>query len=293
MTPAPPPSALALPPLALPVFEGPLDLLLHLIREHKIDIADIPIVQVTDHYLAHLRAMEAMNLTVAGEFLVMAATLLEIKSRMLLPKMPREEKAEDEGGEDPREELIQRLLDYQRYKTFIETLAGWEDDRRHLFFRGQAAYGDLYELPVAYGELSAASLQKALYRLLAEAGAGEADVTSVRRQKMTLRLAMAALWRKVQAAGEAGLSLDECFPRPLLRLEIVMTFLALLELLRQARLQARQAAMLGEIWLTAQPEAPPAPDNGGAGEEASVPVPTLLGVRGPSSPSFGAGRMDA
>ena len=79
----------AMPPVALPAFEGPLDLLLHLIREHKIDIADIPIVPITDHYLAYLRAMEAMNLTVAGEFLVMAATLLEIKSRMLLPKPPR------------------------------------------------------------------------------------------------------------------------------------------------------------------------------------------------------------
>src|SRR5436305_10821567 len=91
-----------LPPVALPVFEGPLDLLLHLIREHKIDIADIPIVQITDYYLAHLRAMEAMNLTVAGEFLVMAATLLELKSRMLLPKPPREEPVEEEDGRDPR-----------------------------------------------------------------------------------------------------------------------------------------------------------------------------------------------
>lgn len=263
LAPAVPTLAVVLPPLALPTFEGPLDLLLHLIREHKIDIADIPIVQVTDHYLAHLRAMEAMNLTVAGEFLVMAATLLEIKSRMLLPKPPREQSADEEQGEDPREELIQRLLDYQRYKTFIETLAGWEDERRHLFFRGQAAYGDLYELPVEFGELSAASLQKAFYRLLAEAGAGEADVTSVRRQKMTLRLAMAALWRRVQTAGDAGLSLDECFPRPLVRLEIVMTFLALLELLRQARIQARQTAMLGEIWLSAHPS-----DEGGRAPDA-------------------------
>lgn len=243
-------SSTALPPVALPVFEGPLELLLHLIREHKIDIADIPIVQVTDYYLGYLRAMEAMNLTVAGEFLVMAATLLEIKSRMLLPKPPKEQAAEGEDGEDPREELIQRLLDYQRYKTFIETLSSWEGDRRQLFFRGQAAYGDLYELPVSFGELSSKSLMKALQRLLTEAGAGEADVTSVRRQKITLRLAMATLWRKVQAAGEAGVLLDECFERPLVRLEIVMIFLSLLELLRQGRVRAAQTTMLGEIWLT-------------------------------------------
>ena len=244
-------SSHALPPVALPAFEGPLDLLLHLIREHRVDIADIPIVQITDQYLAYLRAMEEMNLNVAGEFLVMAATLLEIKSRMLLPKPPRVEEAEE--GVDPRQELVQRLQDYQRYKIFIETLAEWEDDRRALFFRGQGDYGGLYELPVGFGELNPGALLKALHRLLAEAGddGGEA-VTSVRRQKMTLRLAMAALWRKVQRGGTVGVLLDECFERPFVRLEIVMTFLALLELLRQGRVQARQEALLDHIYLTAQ-----------------------------------------
>lgn len=242
--------ALALPPVALPVFEGPLELLLHLIREHKIDIADIPIVQVTDHYLGYLRAMEAMNLSVAGEFFVMAATLLEIKSRMLLPKPPREEPLSDDDGTDPREELVQRLLDYQRYKAFVNTLSAWEDNRRQLFFRGQAAYGDLYELPVSFGEISSISLVRALQRLLAAAGAGDDDVTSVRRQKITLRLAMAALLRKVREAGEVGILLDDCFDYPLVRLEIVMAFLSLLELLRQGRVCARQSTMLGDIWLT-------------------------------------------
>ncbi len=245
------PSSNVLPPVALPAFEGPLDLLLHLIREHRVDIADIPIVQITDQYLAHLRAMEEMNLNVAGEFLLMAATLLEIKSRMLLPKPPRVEEAEE--GADPRLELIQRLQDYQRYKVFIETLASWEDDRRALFFRGQGDYGGQYELPVAFGELHPGSLLKALTRLLAETGDdGDHAVTSVRRQKMTLRLAMAALWRKVQRGGVAGILLDECFERPFVRLEIVMTFLALLELLRQGRLDARQDALLDHIYLLAQ-----------------------------------------
>lgn len=246
----------ALPPVALASFEGPLDLLLHLVREHKVDIADIPILQVTDQYLAYLRAAEEMNLTLAGEFVLMAATLLEIKSRMLLPRPPRDEAGEDEDGEDPREKLVQRLQEYERYKMFVETLAGWEDDRRQLFFRGQAAYGDLYELPIAFGQLSAKSLLDALARLLTEVGAGggEHEVTSVRRQKMTLRLAMASLWRKVQAAEETGLSFDECFPRPLVRLELVMTFLALLELLRQGKVAATQTGLLGEIWLTAQSE---------------------------------------
>jgi segregation and condensation protein A len=243
-------SASTLPPVALPAFEGPLDLLLHLIREHRVDIADIPIVQITDQYLAYLRAMESMNLNVAGEFLLMAATLLEIKSRMLLPKPPRLEEAEE--GADPRQELVQRLQDYQRYKAFIETLAEWENDRRALFFRGQGDYGGQYELPVGFGELNAGALLKALHRLLAEAGDEGQAVTSVRRQKLTLRLAMASLWRKVQRGGEGGVLLDECFEQPFVRLEIVMTFLALLELLRQGRVDARQEAHLGYILLFAR-----------------------------------------
>lgn len=249
--PAPAPPLPALPALALPIFEGPLDVLLHYIREHKIAIEDIPIVQVTDYYLAYLRALEAMNLAVAGEFLVMAATLLELKSRTLLPKPPRSDAPEEEQGEDPRALLVQRLLDYQRYQAFTDTLAGWEDNRRRLFFRGAASYGDLYELPTAWGALNAQSLLAALSRVLSDAGAGDSSVTSVRRQKVTLRLAMAALWRTVQAAGPDGLVLEDCFERPLVRFEIVMTFLALLELLRQGRIQASQPQTLAEIWVTA------------------------------------------
>lgn len=239
----------ALPPVALPAFEGPLDLLLHLIRQHRVDIADIPILQITDQYLAYLRAMEAMNLNVAGEFLLMAATLLEIKSRMLLPLPPRAE--ETEGGEDPRQELVRRLEEYQRYKAFVDTLAEWEDDRRALFFREQADYGGEYALPVPFGALKPGALLQALSRLLAEAGDdGGQAVTSVRRQKMTLRLAMAALWRKVQRGGPEGILLEDCFEPPYVRLEIVMLFLALLELLRNRRVQAAQERHLGQIVLT-------------------------------------------
>jgi len=236
-----------LPPVTLAHFEGPLDLLLHLIREHKIDIADIPIVQIADYYLAFLRDMEAMNLTIAGEFLVMAATLLEIKSRMLLPKPPKEVEEEEEGV-DPQELLVRRLQDYQRFKSLIGTLGEWEDARRQLFFRGQGDYGDLYQLPVSFGELSSKNLVKALMTVLADAGeTGHDDVTSVKRQKLTLRLAMATLWRKVERAGSEGVTFGDCFELPLIRLNIVMTFLALLELLRQSRIEAKQEAMLGEI----------------------------------------------
>jgi len=248
MSAAPSTSPASLPNVTLAEFEGPLDLLLHLIREHRINIADIPIVQVTDYYLGYLRAMEQMNLTIAGEFLVMAATLLEIKSRMLLPKPPKEEMEDGSEGEDPRQALVEQLQDYQRYKALVGTFAEWEDARRQLFFRAEAEFGELYELPVAFGEISASSLTRALMQVLDRAGAStENQVTSVRRQKLTLRLAMTSLWRKIEKAGDDGVPFDECFDLPITMLSAIMTFLALLELLRQARIVAEQEALLGTI----------------------------------------------
>ena len=100
-------------PLKLQVFEGPMDLLMHLIEKNKIDIYDIPIVTITDQYLEYMRQMEHDDMNVTSEFLVMAATLLDIKSRMLLPKEVTEDGEEEE---DPREELVKRLLEYKMYK---------------------------------------------------------------------------------------------------------------------------------------------------------------------------------
>jgi len=271
-----------LPPMTLDAFEGPLDLLLHLIREHKVDIADIPIVQVTDHYLAYLKSMEAMNLSVAGEFIVMAATLLEIKSRMLLPKPPKEEEQLDENGEDPREALVRKLQDYQRYKAFCDTLALWEDERRQIFFRGEADYGDLYELPVAFGSQAPKLLVSALARLLSEAGvSGHDDVTAVRRQKMTLKLSMVSLLRKVEKGGPDGVLFEDCFELPLIRFEIIMTFLALLELLRQLKVVAVQVGMMTEIRVRAydpEKDAPVAETMDEEVEEEPAPPPPVLTI---------------
>ncbi|MGO8671030.1 MAG: hypothetical protein ACLQVD_06675, partial [Capsulimonadaceae bacterium] len=115
---------------------------------------------------------------------------------------------------------------------------------------GQADYGDLYELPVAFGSMPSTALVAAINRLLAEAGlSAESDVTSVQRRKVTLRLAMASLLRKVERAGRGGIPLSDCFERPLVRLEVIMTFLGLLELLRQLKVAAEQDSMHDEIRL--------------------------------------------
>ncbi|MBQ7792086.1 MAG: segregation/condensation protein A, partial [Clostridia bacterium] len=111
--------------LKLEQFEGPMDLLLHLIRTNKIDIYDIPIFTLTEQYISYLKAMESLNMEIASEFLVMASELLYIKSKMLLPKPPQED---EEEAEDPRKELMQKLLDYQQYKE----LSGYLKEREPL-----------------------------------------------------------------------------------------------------------------------------------------------------------------
>src|SRR5512136_194388 len=118
--------------IKLDMFEGPLDLLLHLIREHQLDILDIPIATITEEYLRTLALMQELDLDVAGEFLLMAATLIHIKSKMLLPD-------EEPPEEDPRAELVQRLLEYKRYKEAAQTFGLLEAEQGQLHERGAPA----------------------------------------------------------------------------------------------------------------------------------------------------------
>lgn len=233
------------PRFKLPVFEGPLDLLLHLIREHQIDIYDIPIAQITEQYLEYLAMWEALDLAIAGEYLVMAATLLEIKSRMLLPQPPPTNGAEEEA--DPRAELVRKLLEYQRYQGAVETLRQWEDFRRLLYFRGALENPEDYLLPVAAGSLDIVQLVTALQRVLAAAGVEETPVTAVLpRRRVSLRMKMAETLRKVRAHPK-GIGFEELFTLPCPPYEVVLTFLALLELLRLGRVRVVQKKALGEI----------------------------------------------
>jgi len=240
-----------LPTINLPEFEGPLELLLHLIREHKVDIANIPIEPITDQYIAYINAMEEQDLNLAGEFFLMAATLLEIKTRMLLPKPPAEMTEEDDN-DDPRQELVERLLEYEKYKALVGVLQEFEDSRAKLFVRDQASYGDLYELPVSFGELDVNALLRALQMLLADTLEGDTEqVTSVRRQKISLKMALRTLLNCVKEAGAGGVDFVDAFPAQRMRLDVIMTFLAMLELLRQGKIIARQRATLGPIRLYA------------------------------------------
>lgn len=257
------PLGATLPPVQLTAFEGPLDLLLHLVRAGRMDIFDLPILQLCDQYLAFLHQTETWDLNITGEFLVMAATLLEIKSRLLLPALPKSDTNEemDEGGgtnadEDPRAELVRRLLEYGKFQAVAETLKQAEQDRRLVFFRAPTMYGGAYAVPPRFGELSAEQLLKTLERMLANAGAGERAVTSVRRQKITLRMKMREVLIASERAGLDGVLLQDLLPPvPFERLQVVLLFLALLELLKNGGVLVAQEAFCGEIRVFFVPEA--------------------------------------
>ncbi len=242
------PSTNPAPTFTLPAFEGPLDLLLHLTRRNQIDIYDIPIFEITRQYLEYLAAWEALDLAIAGEYLVMAATLVEIKSRLLLPQPPPPEG--DEADEDPRAELVEKLLEYQRYRGAVESLQEWEDMRRRIFFRNALEDPDDYRLPVAEGALDADALLKALKRVLAAADVDETPVSAVvPRRRVSLKMRMVEVLRRVRSH-PSGLGFDSLFEPPYDLYEIVLTFLALLELLRLGRLSAAQEGPMAEIVLT-------------------------------------------
>lgn len=229
--------------IVLPVFEGPLDLLLHLIRESKIDIYDIPIAEVTDQYLQYLSLMESLDLEIAGDFLVMAATLLEIKSRMLLPPEPKDE--EEEESADPRAELVERLIEYQRYKEASELFREFEIERSKIFKAG-ARDIEIDYAAFVLKEVKPLDLLDALNRLLSEVADGEEEVTTIARRRITVRMRMAELWRRLEAAGQ-GVLFDDLFEEPRGRTDIVITFLAILELLRLQRISVRQGQVFGRI----------------------------------------------
>lgn len=251
-----PPTLPIFPPqLQIGKFEGPLDLLLHLVRQGRMDIFDLPIAVLCDQYIQYLNAMEEFDLSIAGEFIVMAATLLEIKSRLLLPAPPKPDPPESVSPEDPRAALVRQLLDYSRFQNLAETLREYEGETRKLYFRNRIELSGEYRVPPKFGELSADALLRTLERMLSEVGAGERQITSVRRQKITLRMKMREVLTAAERAGNEGITLESLLPvAPFVLLDIVLLFLALLELLKGGRVQAYQDVFCGEIRIQIVPQ---------------------------------------
>jgi segregation and condensation protein A len=230
----------------LPVFQGPLDLLLHLVRRNEMDIYDIPIATLADRYLETLATMEELDLDVAGEFLVMASTLLEIKSRMLLPAPPREDGEEEE---DPRAELTRRLLEYEAFKAAAENLREMESFGLQRFLRGgMEVAGDYPADGPRFRNASADRLWQALQRMLEEAAREEGDPAPVARERWSVSLKMRELSVLLHRYPK-GVRFRECVPPGASRLEIIVTFLALLEMLKRGRLRLVQKQPWGDIKL--------------------------------------------
>lgn len=226
-------------------FEGPLDLLLHLIRKSRYDVYDIPIARILREYLAVLDLMRELDLDVAGEFVLMAATLAAIKSRMLLPS-PQEEAAGEEGA-DPRAELVRRLVEYEQFREAALSLDGRALLGRDVFARTwRAADLDEVEMPEVplQGELY--DLLLAFHDLLKEAPEHFAE--DVARQRVSIQEAIQEILDHFQRLPPGmGLSFRDLFPPRPSRDQIVATFLALLELIRLRAARVQQVAAFGEI----------------------------------------------
>jgi len=225
----------------LDMFEGPLDLLLHLIREHQLDILDIPIAIITDEYLRYLGLMQELDLDVAGEFLLMAATLVHIKSKMLLPA---DEAAEGEDGEteDPRAELVNRLLEYKKFKEAAQTLGVLEFETALLHGRGAPALDLEVEGPL---QVSVMELLQAFRAVLARAETAAPLEITLEEVNVGQRIVMLV----DRLAAESPLEFERLFAATTRRVEIIVTFLALLELLRRRLATARQSQPAGPIMI--------------------------------------------
>ncbi len=255
------------PRIELPVFEGPLDLLLYLIRREQIDIHDIPIAPITRQYMEYLEVMRELNLELAGEFLVMAATLIHIKAKMLVPIEPNEAES-DEEYEDPREALVQRLLEFQRYKEAAGVL----------YEKGQiraASWTRPDEVLPRFDDRGEEMLEAGLF-----------DLVSAFKELLERRKTLLA--HEVTSAGKSieeritellelikeGESLEflDLFAAQETKIDMIVTFLALLELIRLRRVKVYQRGLFGPIrvFRPVGPDAgPPPPREAGPEPQAT------------------------
>ena len=222
-------------------FEGPLDLLLHLIKKSEINIYDIPIHLIAQQYLTYIEAMEDLNLTVAGEFLVMAATLIQIKSKMLLPV--DETAVDEEDGPDPREELVRRLLEYKQFKEAANQLDEHERLWREIYSREQSPTVELESDESLMDNVSLFDLVDALQGILnRNPGKKFMDILP---DNLTVRDRMNSILEMLE--GQESVNFVDLFEPSCHRLVIIVTFLALLELMKLRTARIFQAEHFGPI----------------------------------------------
>ena len=232
--------------IKLTVYEGPLDLLLDLIQKNEMDIRDIQVSVIAQQYLDYLNQMREMNLEIAGDFLVMAATLLYIKSKMLLP-LDEEEKEEE--GPDPRTVLIEKLLEYQAFKQAAQELGVLETERGKMFTRQIADYyleelnpedagidtfsANLYDLMQAFHQVLSKASKEVVHEIYEEQVSIEEKMEEIKQRLLT----------------EGRFSFLSLFPKPWTRNLLIATFLAILEIVRLKLARIKQEELFGEIMI--------------------------------------------
>jgi len=241
-------------PVKLEAFEGPLDLLLHLIDKNKIDIYDIPIVEITNQYMEYIRAMETADLNVMSEFLVMAATLLDIKCRMLLPK----EGNEDGEEEDPRQELVEQLLEYKLYKYMAYELKDRQNDYEHTMYKDASIPAEVlaYEEPVdmeeLLGNLTLTKLnvifQDVMKRQVNKIDPVRSKFGKIQKEEVTLpdKLNFVTEYAK----SHKNFSFRNLLTKQSSKTQIVVTFLAILQLMKEGTITIEQEQPFDDIMIT-------------------------------------------
>ena len=237
----------------LQAFEGPLDLLLHLIDKNKVNIYDIPIAEITDQYMEYIREMDQQDLNVMSEFLVMAATLLDIKSRMLLPA----EKDEDGNEEDPRQELVQKLLEYKMYKYMSNELRECQQDAQFMMYHQPDMPEEVlaWKQPVRIEELLDGITLSKMHTIFQDIMRRQADrVDPVRSKFGTLEKEEVDLDATRDSVERYLTEHDSCSFRELLmghraKMQVVIAFLVILEMMKEGRISVAQEDIFGEIYI--------------------------------------------
>ncbi|MCR5310388.1 MAG: segregation/condensation protein A [Lachnospiraceae bacterium] len=238
----------------LQAFEGPLDLLLHLIEKNKVDIYDIPIVEITNQYLEYIRAMEREDMNVMSEFLVMAATLVDIKCKMLLPAEVNEEGEE----EDPRAELVEKLLEYKMYKYMSFELRDMQMSAGFSFCRPEALPDEVknFREPINYeelvGDLNLEKLQE-IFNFMMQRKEDKIDKTRSNFgniEKDEIDMEAKALYIETFIASHRKFSFRELLEKQGSRAEIIVTFLIILELMKTGEIKIVQENLFDDIMIT-------------------------------------------
>ncbi len=238
-------------------FEGPLDLLLHLINRLEIDIYDIPVAKITEQYLGYIHAMKELQLDVASEYLVMAATLLAIKSKMLLPKYEEESYDHEDAydlEEDPRDELVEKLLEYRAYKNAASEFKELEQDRSLVFTKppsdlseyASSAEPEKLELDVTLYDMLGA-FQKLLRRKKIQ----KPITAKIERQEVSIETRMKDIMDFLASSAARKVSFYDLFPLPE-KQHIVVTFVSLLELMKLRNIIVEQDTNFSEIYVAAK-----------------------------------------